>query len=442
MIKVFAFTLQFLISKISKMFKKITLSVLTLFCFTTLLVAQVGIGTVTPDPGAMLDISGNGGILIPRIALTSTSSTVPISPPAPTVTPGVMVYNTATAGDVTPGFYYWNGAAWERMASGASTDWSLTGNAGTTPGTAAGENFIGTSDAEDLVIATDGAERMRIIENGRVGINQNNPIGFVQVTSPLAGDAPLGGPGIYSNISVTNSNWSAVEAFNPNTAGGTGVTGVGAFGVRGLGTIGVRGQGVFAVEGLGIDEGVYGQGLDGVVGFTTDIVAGWAGLFIGDVGVTNDLFVFGTINPPSDKRIKKNFRNIENALGTINALKPTLYEKNISIIRNKYDENSMPTLSLNTNENSKQRISQSGQSNNQTEYGLIAQEVELLLPDLVKEKKMNIEGLGEIDLKSVNYTGLIPILIQGIQEQQEIIDNQESRIAKLEAIVNELLNKK
>tara|TARA_R110002072_G_scaffold4384_2_gene30685 strand:+ start:2691 stop:3644 length:954 start_codon:yes stop_codon:yes gene_type:complete len=175
MLKDFAFTLQFLISKMSKMFKKITLSVLTLFCFTSLLVAQVGIGTTTPADGAILDVdSDSGGIMIPRVALTATNVVAPIISTLPTPEVGLLVYNTNTAGtapnNVTPGFYFWNGI-WERITSGASTDWSLTGNAGTTPGTAAGENFIGTSDAEDFVIATNGAERMRVDASGNVGIN-------------------------------------------------------------------------------------------------------------------------------------------------------------------------------------------------------------------------------------------------------------------------------
>ena len=50
--------------------------------------------------------------------------------------------------------------------------WALEGNAGTTPGTGAGENFLGTTDAQDLVIATDGTERMHVLgSNGNVGIN-------------------------------------------------------------------------------------------------------------------------------------------------------------------------------------------------------------------------------------------------------------------------------
>ena len=35
-------------------------------------------------------------------------------------------------------------------------------------------------------------------------------------------------------------------------------------------------------------------------------------------------------------------------------------------------------------------------------------------------------------MKGINYTALVPVLIKGIQEQQQVIDKQESRIADLE----------
>ena len=67
---------------------------------------QVGIGTT--DPQAALDIvSTTEGVLIPRIALTNTSTATVATP-----TESELVYNTATVNDVTPGFYYWDGSQW------------------------------------------------------------------------------------------------------------------------------------------------------------------------------------------------------------------------------------------------------------------------------------------------------------------------------------------
>jgi hypothetical protein len=75
------------------------------FCFG--MQAQVGIGNT--DPKATLDItSTTDGLLIPRVALTSTSDATTVV----TLTTSELVYNTATAGtapnNVVPGYYYWN----------------------------------------------------------------------------------------------------------------------------------------------------------------------------------------------------------------------------------------------------------------------------------------------------------------------------------------------
>ncbi len=68
-------------------------------------IAQVGIGTTDPDASSSLDIlSTNSGLLIPRIALSATGLETPVTSPANSL----LVYNTATANDVVPGFYYWS----------------------------------------------------------------------------------------------------------------------------------------------------------------------------------------------------------------------------------------------------------------------------------------------------------------------------------------------
>src|SRR4030095_6626325 len=102
-----------------------------------------------PNASAMLDVnSPTKGMLIPRVALTATNVAGPVISPLTSL----LIYNTATAGSgvtaVSPGFYFWNGAGWEKISSGSSVlnAWSLTGNAGTTPGV----NFIGTTDEQPL----------------------------------------------------------------------------------------------------------------------------------------------------------------------------------------------------------------------------------------------------------------------------------------------------
>ena len=103
--------------------------------------AQVGIGTTSPNVASMLDItSTNSGLLIPRVALISTSDVATIASPVTSL----LVYNSGFSPN---GYYYWNGSVWVLLSTGNNFDWSLTGNTGTSAAT----NFFGTTDDVDIV---------------------------------------------------------------------------------------------------------------------------------------------------------------------------------------------------------------------------------------------------------------------------------------------------
>jgi hypothetical protein len=111
----------------------------------------VSSSNASPDPSAMFDVqSGDKGLLIPRVALTGTSDVATIPAPATSL----LIYNTNTSGNVTPGFYYWSGSSWKRLAiGGVQVDgWNLTGNSGTNPDF----NCIGTNDNQPLRFRVDG----------------------------------------------------------------------------------------------------------------------------------------------------------------------------------------------------------------------------------------------------------------------------------------------
>jgi len=132
------------------------------------------------------------------------------------------------------------------------------------------------------------------------------------------------------------------------------------------------------------------------------------GLFVsGDISGNGDLFVRGSVeassyNATSDYRIKDNIRNLDDS-DTISNLRPVKY------------------LNKQTNKN---------------DFGLIAHELQLEYPDLVSGTKDGTE------YQSVNYTGLISILIKEIQDLKIITSNQtiklESQATQLERI-NKLL---
>src|ERR1035437_8428703 len=146
---------------------------------------RVGINTTgaLPNVSALLDVDAapgnNKGLLVPRVLLTQTSSNAPIGAGIAT---SLLIYNTASVNDVIPGYYYWDGTQWVRILNQA---WLLNGNAGTTAGT----NFLGTTDAKDLVFKTNNTEWMRIVTAGNVGIGTSipNPSALVDMTSTTQG---------------------------------------------------------------------------------------------------------------------------------------------------------------------------------------------------------------------------------------------------------------
>ncbi len=76
--------------------------------------AQIKIGDnpTTINANSVLEMeSTNKGMLLPRLALSATTNVSPLSAHVA----GMVVYNTATAGDVLPGYYYNDGAKWIRI---------------------------------------------------------------------------------------------------------------------------------------------------------------------------------------------------------------------------------------------------------------------------------------------------------------------------------------
>jgi hypothetical protein len=64
---------------------------------------------------------------------------------------------------------------------GGAAGWALTGNSGMNPAV----NFLGTTDAQPLVIRTNNTERMRVTATGNVGIGTTSPTARLEVAGSL-----------------------------------------------------------------------------------------------------------------------------------------------------------------------------------------------------------------------------------------------------------------
>lgn len=127
--------------------------------------------------------------------------------------------------------------------------------------------------------------------------------------------------------------------------------------------------------------------------------------------VNGDLTVGNVVNP-SDRRLKTDIQPLEQATALIAQLAPKTYQ---------YRTAEMPNMGLPTG----------------TQYGLIAQDVEKVLPALVNTFAQTQDG-GSEPYKGLNYVGLIPILVRTAQEQQETIVGQQAVIAQLQRSLADL----
>ena len=214
---------------------------------------------------------------------------------------------------------------------------------------------------------------------------------------PLPDSSSCSGNGI-ACLNVTHSGNSGVGIVGVSD-NGYGVQGSTA----GSSTSGVRGDAngsqasaVFGwYSGTGTGFGVqgrawggYGSAILGDANYSWNV---WAGDFIGDILVRRDIWLAGSIVNASDARLKEDVKDSTRGLKDIMALRPVSY-----------------------------RWKDSEKLGAGRQVGLIAQEVQKVIPELVASREGNTT-------MAVNYLGLVPVLVKALQEQQQMIESQGRR---------------
>lgn len=198
---------------------------------------NVGIGTVAPAASAVLEMNSTSrGVLIPR--MTSAQRIAIVTPAT-----GLLVYDTTDKL-----FYYWDGTQWVPLQG--NLGWLIQGNLGTSPAA----NYVGTADAQSLVIKSNAIEAIRVLAtNQNVGIGQLLPASKLGVNGNLsigagysATAAPTNGAIIQGHTVVGNSTPFPIDVLSSYSSGAeiavagysTGTTYAGFFQNNSTGTAG------------------------------------------------------------------------------------------------------------------------------------------------------------------------------------------------------------
>lgn len=153
----------------------------------------------------------------------------------------------------------------------------------------------------------------------------------------------------------------------------------------------------------------------GIVGSTNgnvdvNVPGTYAGYFAGNVRVTGTITTQSLTN--SDSRLKENVLSLSKKdtkfINSIMSMNPVEYN-----MKQVYVESVGDTVQVQT-----KLYDEKSQQFQKKHYGLIAQELKEIYPDLVYEE--------DDDYLTIDYTGLIPILIQSIKELKSEIDDMRN----------------
>jgi|GEM_PF-1454342 len=304
----------------------------------------------------------------------------------------------------------WDGSMWVASTlsggGGSDTDWvqgsgTLTSEAGAYVGI--GDENVGLGSLE-----IDGGASSDV--PALTALYTLNDEGFSMIGEMFADSTAMDSSarvGVYGTTTVVPAGSAII---------GSGVEGDAQGGQQALGVFG------YAAFGDSLNAGVFGVGDSiggpsaGVYGRCLDVVLDWGGFFAGDIGTTGSLFEL------SDARLKTNVEEVKNGLALVKELRPVTYN---------YQSN--PHIDMNEN---------------RMQYGFIAQEVEDIMPGSTKafqtpsteftrdeEGHLRPVARESAEYKALNYTQLIPVLTQAIQEQQEIIDAQAQELSEIKQLL-------
>lgn len=453
--------------------------------------AQMGVNSTgaVPNAAAMLDVrSSDKGFLMPRMTTTQRNA-------MPAIADGLMIYNTTTAEiEVYRGLFGWQTAS--RMGVPFIISGNINGglpthsilqsvNNGTGPAIYGRTIGVGVGAGVFEGSTANGVYGISVSANGIFGQSTSGNGGFF--TSATGTALGISGAGSSSSTSSTTSPLIKIGITDDNNYGwiryenSTGsrhfsqrydlfsataasnsyalyygtdqlftIRGDGKFGlnastpldllhlkpISATGDVFARISSTNGFTGLRLDNNtgdyqLFSNEFGGLfLDYSTDNYATRTGIitfapnasnFEMRPAITNNVFL-GTsafrwreiwsqnaLNTSSDRRLKKNITEIKYGLDEIMKLQAVTYN---------WKDNDDKKLQL----------------------GFIAQDVEKIVPEIVTKSGISDEEFEQLEKKGekvtdtygMQYTGLIPVLVKAVQEQQKVIEDKANRIIQLE----------
>ena len=254
----------------------------------------------------------------------------------------------------------------------------LAGSNGVSLGTNNGVSSYASNGATNISIysraydATSGSNYgIYGVANGTTGVNNRGVQGVADgVNSTGRNTGTLG----FATNSTLLNNWLLGSAYG-STADNYGVWGIGYGAVDGKDNRGVMGYSINTTP-TGLNYGISGwaggsEVFNIAVGAYSDSGPSTNGTNYGvSARASSDVTITGTLVQPSDRKLKKEVKPFASALDKINALTPVTYY---------YKSNAESGINLPTN----------------MQYGFIAQDLEMVFPELVTTQTLNLATTGD-----------------------------------------------
>ncbi len=322
-------------------------------------------GTITGSA----QVTGLSNAQLTNSSITIGSTAISLGSSATTIAGLTSVSSTGFTGALTGNASTATTLETARNINGVSFNGSagITITANTTNTLTIGTGLSGTS--------FNGSSAVTIANTGVLSITTNTGLSS---NVGATGAVTITNTGVTSNVAGTGISVSgatgAVTITNSGVTSAVAGTGVGVSGATGAVTFSI-GQAVATSSNVQFNS--LGIGMA-------------ASATAGRIDATNDVVAYSS----SDIRFKENIKPIENALDKISKISGNTYDwKEENKIEHGYEGN---------------------------DVGVIAQEIEAVLPQLVQTR--------ESGFKAVKYDKLVALLIEGIKEQQKQIDELKSKL--------------